>query len=220
MDPGWTGSRIAANTDGTQAIRRAAAILRRIGQANSRGVGPSTIAEALDLPRSTTHRILKCLVEEGLAHHDMDALSTSSPGERVVLMKAARTGGLEAGLSWLGYIIQNAPGIAMPVMPSLDLGAPEHDRAHRSADRGDPCPARSGLGPEVARRRQQPVSQILPRRPVGDDRREQRRRPVLHTRPIPIPVTPMAGAIRSIWPSSAPPPSGGGARSTWFRRPR
>ncbi|WP_425517198.1 phage terminase large subunit family protein [Paracoccus bogoriensis] len=51
----------------------------------------------------------------------MDALSTSSPWERVVLMKGAQTGGSEAGLNWLGYIIQNAPGIAMLVMPSLDM---------------------------------------------------------------------------------------------------
>jgi hypothetical protein len=51
----------------------------------------------------------------------MDALSTASPYERVVLMKGAQTGGSEAGLNWLGYIIQNAPGIAMLVMPSLDM---------------------------------------------------------------------------------------------------
>jgi len=36
-------------------------------------------------------------------------------------MKGAQTGGSEAGLNWLGYIIQNAPGIAMLVMPSLDM---------------------------------------------------------------------------------------------------
>ena len=51
----------------------------------------------------------------------MDALSTASPYERVVLMKGAQTGGTEAGLNWLGYIIQNAPGIVMMVQPSLDM---------------------------------------------------------------------------------------------------
>lgn len=51
----------------------------------------------------------------------MDALSTASPWERVVLMKGAQTGGTEAGLNWLGYIIHNAPGIAMLVQPSLDM---------------------------------------------------------------------------------------------------
>lgn len=59
-----------ANVDGTQAIRRAAAILRLIGQGNSRGVGLAEITKALNLPRSTAHRILKCLVEEGLVGHE------------------------------------------------------------------------------------------------------------------------------------------------------
>jgi DNA-binding IclR family transcriptional regulator len=61
---------LEANLDGTQAIRRAAAILRRIGQSNSQGVGLASLTEALQLARSTTHRILKCLVEEGLVSHD------------------------------------------------------------------------------------------------------------------------------------------------------
>ncbi|MBZ6078471.1 IclR family transcriptional regulator [Microvirga puerhi] len=60
------------NIDGTQAIRRAAAILRRIGQGGSNGVKLGAITEALQLPRSTTHRILKCLVEEGLVRHEQD----------------------------------------------------------------------------------------------------------------------------------------------------
>jgi len=51
----------------------------------------------------------------------MDALSSSSHYERVVLMKGAQVGGTEAGLCWIGYIIQNAPGIAMLVQPSLDM---------------------------------------------------------------------------------------------------
>ena len=46
---------------------------------------------------------------------------SSVTDKRVVLMKGAQTGGSEAGLNWLGYIIQNAPGIAMLVMPSLDM---------------------------------------------------------------------------------------------------
>lgn len=51
----------------------------------------------------------------------MDALSSSSLYERVVLMKGSQTGGTEAGLNWLGYIVHNAPGIAMLVQPSLDM---------------------------------------------------------------------------------------------------
>ena len=51
----------------------------------------------------------------------MDTLSTGSPYERVVMMKGAQTGGTEAGLNFLGYIIQNAPGLVMLVQPSLDM---------------------------------------------------------------------------------------------------
>ena len=51
----------------------------------------------------------------------MDALSPSSPIERVVFIKGAQIGGTEAGLNWLGYIIHHAPGLAMLVQPSLDM---------------------------------------------------------------------------------------------------
>jgi len=51
----------------------------------------------------------------------MDTLSTGNPSERVVMMKGAQTGGTEAGLNWLGYIIHNAPGLVMLVQPSLDM---------------------------------------------------------------------------------------------------
>lgn len=60
------------NADGTQAIRRAAAILRRLGKGGTQGVGLADITQALQLPRSTTHRILKCLVDEGLVRHDTE----------------------------------------------------------------------------------------------------------------------------------------------------
>lgn len=66
-------SRMSANegnTDGTQAVRRAAAILRRIGRGGASGVSLADVTQALRLPRSTTHRILKCLVDEGLVRHD------------------------------------------------------------------------------------------------------------------------------------------------------
>jgi len=51
----------------------------------------------------------------------MDTLSTGCPFERVVMMKGAQTGGTEAGLNWLGYIVHNAPGLVMLVQPSLDM---------------------------------------------------------------------------------------------------
>lgn len=51
----------------------------------------------------------------------MDALSTGSAFERVVFMKGAQVGGTEAGLNWIGYVIQHAPGLMLAVMPSLDM---------------------------------------------------------------------------------------------------
>lgn len=51
----------------------------------------------------------------------MDALSVSSPFERVVFMKGAQIGGTEAGLNWLGYVIAHAPGVTLLVMPSIDM---------------------------------------------------------------------------------------------------
>ena len=51
----------------------------------------------------------------------MDALSTGSKFERVVFQKGAQIGGTEVGLNWLGYVAHHAPGLALAVMPSLDM---------------------------------------------------------------------------------------------------
>jgi DNA-binding IclR family transcriptional regulator len=52
--------------DGTQAIRRAAAILRQLAHGPKDGMTLREVSEAMDLTRSTAHRILKCLADEGL----------------------------------------------------------------------------------------------------------------------------------------------------------
>ena len=57
-------------SDGTQAIRRAAAILRLIGQGHAQGASLAEVGGAMGLSRSTAHRIMKCLVDEGLVKHD------------------------------------------------------------------------------------------------------------------------------------------------------
>ncbi|MCK5932925.1 MAG: phage terminase large subunit family protein [Fulvimarina manganoxydans] len=49
----------------------------------------------------------------------MDCLSEDSPFERVVLMAGSQVGKTEAGLNWLGYVIDHAPGVALLVMPAL-----------------------------------------------------------------------------------------------------
>jgi DNA-binding IclR family transcriptional regulator len=59
----------AASKDGTQAIRRAASILKAIASAVPNGVSLAEVSRTGNLPRSTAHRILKCLMEEGFVDH-------------------------------------------------------------------------------------------------------------------------------------------------------
>jgi phage terminase large subunit GpA-like protein len=51
----------------------------------------------------------------------MDDLSASSPVQRVVFMKSSQLGGTEAGLNWLGYVIDHAPGPTLVVQPTTSL---------------------------------------------------------------------------------------------------
>ncbi|NYT22649.1 helix-turn-helix domain-containing protein [Alcaligenaceae bacterium] len=53
-------------TEGTQAIRRATTMLREVAQHGARGVVLAELARSQELARSTAHRILKCLLDEGL----------------------------------------------------------------------------------------------------------------------------------------------------------
>jgi len=50
----------------------------------------------------------------------MDDLSPTAPTERVVVMAAAQVGKSEAGLNWLGYIIDRAPAPIMAVLPTVE----------------------------------------------------------------------------------------------------
>lgn len=59
----------APGADGTQAIRRAAAILKAIAGATPRGLTLAEISRSQVLSRSTAHRILKCLLDEGFVEH-------------------------------------------------------------------------------------------------------------------------------------------------------
>jgi len=61
-----TAAARASNPDGTQAIRRAAALLKAIAASGRDGASLAQLAPRVQLPRSTAHRILKCLVDEGL----------------------------------------------------------------------------------------------------------------------------------------------------------
>lgn len=57
----------SGTTTGTQAIRRAAAVLRALGKAGADGATLAEVARDCTLARSTAHRILRCLIDEQLA---------------------------------------------------------------------------------------------------------------------------------------------------------
>lgn len=80
----------AAPPAGTQSIRRAVAALREVATYNQNGIRLVDLVEHLEIERSTAHRILQCLVFEGL-------LSEKSPGNRYVLGPLAYELGLAAG---------------------------------------------------------------------------------------------------------------------------
>ena len=79
-----------APPSGTQSIRRAVEVLREIATYNQNGVRLVDLAEHLKFERSTAHRILQCLVYEGL-------LAEKNPGNRYVLGPLAYELGLAAG---------------------------------------------------------------------------------------------------------------------------
>jgi phage terminase large subunit GpA-like protein len=51
----------------------------------------------------------------------MDALSSSHPARRIVLMKSAQVGATTAGSNFIGYVIHHAPGPLLAVQPTVEL---------------------------------------------------------------------------------------------------
>lgn len=84
-----------APSDGTQAIRRAASILKAIAKVNAQGVSLADIARAEGLPRSTAHRILKCLVDEGFLEYGSESRRYQMGGLTYELGLAVSSGVLE-----------------------------------------------------------------------------------------------------------------------------
>jgi DNA-binding IclR family transcriptional regulator len=80
-----------ASGTGTQSIRRAVDILRQVATYGRTGVRLVDVTGALKLQRSTAHRILQCLADEGLIVHKV-------PGQRYVLGPLAFELGLGAAL--------------------------------------------------------------------------------------------------------------------------
>ena len=95
VKPARVAKPVTANPDGTQAIRRAASILKAIAKASSQGVSLADISRAEDLPRSTAHRILKCLVDEGFVEYAGNSRRYQMGGLTYELGLAVSSGVLE-----------------------------------------------------------------------------------------------------------------------------
>jgi DNA-binding IclR family transcriptional regulator len=74
---GTTSTQAAASQTGIQVIERAAGLLRAL-YGEPRGLSLSQLAERVELPRSTVHRLVSALVREGF-------LASASPAGRVRL---------------------------------------------------------------------------------------------------------------------------------------
>lgn len=53
----------------------------------------------------------------------MEALSTDSPAQKIVMIAGAQIGKTETGLNWVGYTIDHAPGPMLAVQPTLNMAA-------------------------------------------------------------------------------------------------
>lgn len=51
----------------------------------------------------------------------MDSLSVRSSVQRIVMMFAAQLGKTEVGLNWIGYVMDQAPGPMLTVVPTLEV---------------------------------------------------------------------------------------------------
>lgn len=68
----------------------------------------------------------------------MDCLSATSPVREITFMKGAQIGGTEAGLNWLGYLIDHAPGPILAVSPTVELA--KRSSKQRLAPLIEECP--------------------------------------------------------------------------------
>jgi DNA-binding IclR family transcriptional regulator len=89
--------------DGTQAIRRAVAILKVIASGRYPGVTLDDVANTMQLSRSTTHRILKALVSEGLVVQD-DSKRRYTIGQLTYELSLSVVHDFEFAAQWSGLV--------------------------------------------------------------------------------------------------------------------
>jgi DNA-binding IclR family transcriptional regulator len=92
-----------AGLDGTQAIRRAVAILKVIASGRYPGVTLDQVANTMQLSRSTTHRIIKALVGEGLVAQD-DTKRRYTIGKLTYELSLSVVHDFEFAAQWSGLV--------------------------------------------------------------------------------------------------------------------
>ena len=60
----------SSRSDGSQAIHRAVSLLRAVARVGAADCSLAELARAENMPRSTAHRMLQCLIDEGLVARD------------------------------------------------------------------------------------------------------------------------------------------------------
>lgn len=106
--------------DGVQSIARAAAVLRALGPAPG-GLSLGDLAEAVELPKSTVHRLVGALVDEGL-------LARSPGGDVVLGPELARLAGA-ARADIAGRLQPVLVALGAELDETVDLAVPDGDVA-------------------------------------------------------------------------------------------
>ena len=73
MNYGITETTQSGASKGTQSIERVVALLRALTPQNKRGASAAELAGMVSIERTTAHRILKCLAEEGMLSFDQQS---------------------------------------------------------------------------------------------------------------------------------------------------
>lgn len=89
----------ANGMDGTQAIRRAIAMLKVVATRGVGGITHGEVADAMQLSRSTAHRILKALVDEGLLDQN-ESQSRYTIGRLAYELSLSTAADYHATLGW------------------------------------------------------------------------------------------------------------------------
>lgn len=110
-------------------LRTAVDPVELVQRAMRHGLMPEPILNVSEWAAEHRYLSQKASAEPGRWNNDrtpylveiMDCLSPRHPAREIVFMKGAQVGGTEAGNNWIGYVIDQAPGPMMAVLPTVDM---------------------------------------------------------------------------------------------------